>query len=174
VILVEGIHGLNPDLVPGIPSETVYRIYVSCLTQLNIDHHNRVPTTDTRMLRRIVRDAQYRGYSAQETIRQWEHVRRGEERNIFPYQENADVMFNSALIYELAVLKPFAEPLLHEIEHGSLEYAEARRLLTFLRWLLPYEARMIPNNSLLREFVGGSILRAFEPWHYDMSPDEEA
>ena len=112
IIIVEGIHGLNPRWCPASPPEWIYRIYVSALTQLNIDHHNRVPTTDTRLLRRIVRDAQYRGYSAQETIERWESVRRGEERNIFPYQENADVMFNSALAYELAVLKPLAEPLL--------------------------------------------------------------
>ena len=166
VILVEGIHGMNPNLVPQIPPETVYRVYISCLTQLNIDAHNRIPTTDTRLLRRMVRDAQYRGYSAQETIRRWEHVRAGEERNIFPYQENADAMFNSALAYELAVLKPFAEPLLREIEHGTLEYAEARRLLTFLNWLLPCEPELIPDDSLLREFVGGSILRDFQPWRH--------
>jgi len=164
VIIVEGIHGLNPDLVPHIPRETIFRVYVSCLTQLNIDHHNRVPTTDTRLLRRIVRDAQSRGYTAQQTIRQWEFVRQGEERNIFPYQENADVMFNSALAYELAVLKPFAEPLLREIEPDTLEYAEAKRLLRFLEWFLPYGTEKVPNNSILREFVGGSVLEDFEPW----------
>ena len=166
IILVEGIHGMNPKLVPQIPPETIYRVYISCLTQLNIDSHNRIPTTDTRLLRRMVRDAQYRGYSAQDTVRQWEHVRAGEERNIFPYQEHADVMFNSALAYELAVLKPFAEPLLHEIEHGTLEYVEARRLLTFLTWLLPCEPKLIPDDSLLREFIGGSILRDFAPWRH--------
>jgi len=162
LIIVEGIHGLNPDLLPGVPSEFVYRIYVSALTQLNIDHHNRVPTTDTRLLRRIVRDARHRGYSARETIRRWESVRRGEERSIFPYQENADVMFNSALVYELAVLKPFAEPLLLRVPHGTIEYMEARRLLDFLQWVRPHEPDMIPGNSLLREFVGGSILRDFQ------------
>jgi len=121
-----------------------------------------VPTTDTRLLRRIVRDARHRGYSARETIERWESVRRGEERNIFPYQENADVMFNSALAYELAVLKPFAEPLLLRVPHGTMEYIEARRLLDFLHWVRPQEADMIPGNSLLREFVGGSILRDFQ------------
>jgi len=162
VIIVEGIHGLNPDLLPSVPTESVYRIYASALTQLNIDHHNRVPTTDTRMLRRIVRDARERGYSARETINRWESVRRGEERSIFPYQENADVMFNSAFPYELAVLKPLAEPLLLRVPRGTMEYTEARRLLDFLQWVHPYKADMIPDNSLLREFVGGSILTDFQ------------
>ncbi|HIP97685.1 MAG TPA: nucleoside kinase [Anaerolineae bacterium] len=162
VILVEGIHGLNPALVSSIPAERIYRVYVSALTQLNIDRHNRVPTTDTRLLRRIVRDARYRGYTAQTTINRWESVRRGEERNIFPYQENADAMFNSALVYELAVLKPFAEPLLRQVEPGSLEYVEVKRLLAFLEWFLPCGPDLIPDNSLLREFIGGSILRDFE------------
>ncbi len=162
VILVEGIHGLNPALVPSIPAERIYRVYVSALTQLNIDRHNRVPTTDTRLLRRIVRDARYRGYTAQTTINSWESVRRGEERNIFPYQENADAMFNSALVYELAVLKPFAEPLLRQVEPGSLEHVEVKRLLAFLEWFLPCGPDLIPDNSLLREFIGGSILRDFE------------
>ncbi|MCD6519180.1 MAG: nucleoside kinase [Anaerolineae bacterium] len=161
IIIVEGIHGLNPKLVPAVPTEAVFRIYVSALTQLNIDHHNRVPTTDTRLLRRIVRDAQYRGYSARETIERWESVRRGEERNIFPYQENADVMFNSALVYELAVLKPFAEPLLLRVPRGTMESLEARRLLAFLRWVRPCPPDLVPDNSLLREFIGGSILRDF-------------
>jgi uridine kinase len=159
VVIVEGIHGLNPCLISAIPPEYIYRIYVSALTQLNIDQHNRVPTTDTRLLRRIVRDAQYRGYSAKDTIERWESVRRGEERNIFPYQENADAMFNSALIYELAVLKPFAEPLLLRVPRGSLESIEARRLLAFLQWVRPCEPDLVPDNSLLREFVGGSILQ---------------
>jgi uridine kinase len=162
VILVEGIHGLNPALVSSIPEERIYRIYVSALTQLNIDRHNRVPTTDTRLLRRIVRDASYRGYSARDTINRWESVRRGEERNIFPYQENADAMFNSALVYELAVLKPFAEPLLRQVEPGSLEYVEVKRLLAFLEWFLPCGPDLIPDNSILREFIGGSILQDFE------------
>jgi uridine kinase len=158
IIIVEGIHGLNPNLVPGIPPELVYRVYISALTQLNIDHHNRVPTTDLRLLRRMVRDAATRGYSARDTIERGESVRRGEERNIFPYQENCDVMFNSALAYELAVLKPLAEPLLLRVPRGSLEAIEARRLLAFLRWVRPAGAEHVPENSLLREFIGGSIL----------------
>ncbi|MBN1400349.1 MAG: nucleoside kinase, partial [Anaerolineae bacterium] len=162
IILVEGIHGLNPALVPELPPECVFRVYASALTQLNIDHHNRVPTTDTRLLRRIVRDARSRGYLAQDTIGRWESVRRGEERNIFPYQENADVMFNSALVYELAVLKPFAEPLLLRVPEGTEEALEARRLLAFLRWVRPCEPDLVPDNSLLREFIGGSILQDFQ------------
>ncbi|MDY7040997.1 MAG: nucleoside kinase [Chloroflexota bacterium] len=162
VILVEGIHGMNPALVPNIPPECIYRVYVSALTQLNIDRHNRVPTTDTRLLRRIVRDASYRGYTARMTINRWESVRRGEERFIFPYQDNADTMFNSALVYELSVLKPFAEPLLRQVEPGTLEYVEVKRLLAFLEWFLPCGHDLIPDNSILREFIGGSILRDFE------------
>lgn len=176
VIIVEGIHGMNPGLVPSIPPEAVFRVYISCLTQLNLDHHNRIPTTDTRLLRRMVRDARSRGYTALQTIRQWEHVRQGEERNIFPYQENADTMFNSALTFELAVLKPFAEPLLREIEHDTasaqpLEYAEAMRLMAFLKWFLPYGAESVPDNSILREFIGGSILEDFEPWRRGVCQD---
>lgn len=161
IILAEGIHGLNPELLPGLPKESTFRLYVSALTQLNIDHHNRVPTTDTRLLRRIVRDAQYRGYKAQATIQRWDSVTRGERRNIFTFQEMADAMFNSALVYELSVLKPFAEPLLAQIEPGTIEYAEARRLLAFLEWFLPWPADTVPDNSLLREFIGGSNLREF-------------
>lgn len=161
VIIAEGIHGLNPNLVPDVPPECIYRIYVSALTQLNLDDHNRIPTTDTRLLRRIVRDAQYRGYSAQSTIQRWESVRSGETTYIFPYQENADSMFNSALVYELAVLKPYVEPLLLQIESNGLEYVEARRLLAFLQWFLPCPIDMVPDNSLLREFIGGSILQDF-------------
>ncbi|MBN1485912.1 MAG: nucleoside kinase [Chloroflexia bacterium] len=161
VLLIEGLHGLNPRLVPRIPPASVYRVYVSALTQLNLDWHNRVPTTDTRLLRRLVRDARDRGYSAHETITRWEKVRRGETRNIFIYQENADCMFNSALVYELAVLKPLAEPLLRQIEPGTLPWVEARRLLAFLEWFLPCPPDLIPDNSLLREFIGGSILRDF-------------
>jgi uridine kinase len=163
VILVEGIHGLNPDLVPNVPPEQIYRVYVSALTQLNIDHHNRVSTSDTRLLRRIVRDAANRGYSAQETIQMWEKVRRGEGGNIFPFQENADAMFNSALVYELAVLKPFAEPLLRQVEPGTMEYVEVKRLLAFLDWLSSCRPDLIPDNSILREFIGGSILGDFMP-----------
>jgi uridine kinase len=163
VILVEGIHGLNPDLVPNVPPEQIYRIYVSALTQLNIDHHNRISTSDTRLLRRIVRDAAYRDYSAQETIKMWEKVQGGEWRNIFPFQENADAVFNSALVYELAALKPFAEPLLRQVEPGTMEYVEVKRLLAFLNWFLPCAPDLIPDNSILREFIGGSILHDFMP-----------
>jgi uridine kinase len=161
IVIVEGIHGLNPDLVPDVPAELAYRIYVSALTQLNIDKHNRVPTTDTRLIRRIVRDAAYRGYSAQNTIDRWGSVRGGEKRWIFPYQEHADVMFNSALVYELAVLKPLAEPLLLQVKPRTPAYVEAKRLLAFLEWFEPLAPDLAPDNSILREFVGGSILRDF-------------
>jgi len=164
VLLVEGIHGLNPALVPALPPQSIYRVYVSALTQLNIDRHNRVSTTDTRLIRRIVRDAWARGYSAQETIARWESVRRGEKRHIFPYQENADVMFNSALVYELAVLKLLAEPLLFQVKPSSRARVEVRRLLAFLDWFLPYASDIVPSNSILREFIGGSILEEFRPW----------
>jgi uridine kinase len=158
MIIIEGIHGMNPDLVPQIPSDSIFRIYVSALTQLNLDQHNRIPTTDTRLLRRIIRDARYRGYSAQDTITRWPKVRQGEHRWIFPYQENADVMFNSALVYELAVMKPLAEPLLLQIEPAKPGHVEAKRLLSFLQWFEPCSADWVPDNSLLREFIGGSIL----------------
>jgi len=158
VLVIEGLHGLNPQLVPRIPAEYVYRVYVSALTQLNLDRHNRIPTTDTRLLRRIVRDARSRGYTAAETIAHWDKVRRGEERNIFIFQENADAMFNSALAYELAVLHPLAEPLLRQVEPGTLEWTEARRLLAFLEWISPCSTELIPDNSILREFIEGSIL----------------
>jgi uridine kinase len=161
IILIEGIHGLNPELVPHIPPKSLFRIYVSALTQLNIDQHNRVPTTDTRLVRRIVRDNATRGYTAMVTIGRWESVRAGENRWIFPFQENADVMFNSALVYEHAVLKPVAEPLLRQIRPGHPEYLEAGRLLAFLEWFLPCLSEHIPDNSLLREFIGGSTLRDF-------------
>ena len=163
VLLIEGIHGLNANLVPRIPPERIYRIYISALTQLKLDRLNRVPTTDTRLIRRIVRDAKTRGYTAQETITRWESVRRGEGRNIFPFQEQADVMFNSALVYELAALKPFAEPLLRQVEPGMAEYVEARRLLTFLQWFHPCDAVMIPETSIVREFLGGSTITNFVP-----------
>ena len=163
IIIAEGIHGLNPDLVPYIPPERIFRIYVSALTALNIDRHNRIPTTDIRLLRRIVRDATHRGYSALDTLERWESVRRGEKRNIFPYQENADVMFNSSLVYELAVLRPFAEPLLLQVDRESLRYIEVKRLLAFLGWVRPTSAEHVPDDSLLREFVGGSILETYRP-----------
>jgi uridine kinase len=165
IIVLEGIHGLNPELVPSFPSEQAFRIYVSCLTQLNLDKHNRISTTDTRLIRRIVRDARDRGYSAQQTIQRWESVRRGEKRHIFPYQENADIMFNSALVYEVAALKPLVEPLLRQVPYGIPEYMEAKRLLAFLEWFLPVGEVWIPDNSILREFIGGSILKDFKLWH---------
>jgi uridine kinase len=164
VILIEGIHGLNPRLVEDIPAEAMYRIFISAFTQLNLDRHNRVPTTDTRLLRRIVRDAAHRGYSAADTIRRWPSVRRGEKQHIFPYQNNADVFFNSALVYELSALKPLAQPLLLQVEPGTPERVEANRLLAFLQWFDPIIGDTIPNDSILREFVGGSILENFEPW----------
>jgi len=166
ILLVEGIHGLNPALVPDVPAERVYRIYISALTQLNIDRYNRVPTTDTRLLRRIVRDARTRGYSAVETINRWESVHRGERDFIFPYQENADVMFNSALVYEVSALKALAEPLLLQIEPGKPGYVETKRLLAFLQWFQPMPIDPIPDNSILREFVGGSNLEHFAPWRH--------
>jgi len=165
IVILEGIHGLNPQLVPDVPEECIYRVYTSALTQLNIDRHNRVPTTDTRLLRRIVRDARERGYVATQTISRWESVRRGEKRYIFPYQENADVMFNSALAYELSVLKPLAEPLLRQVPFGTPEYIEAKRLLAFIEWFLPLDKSLVPDNSILKEFVGSSILRDFKLWH---------
>jgi uridine kinase len=170
IIILEGIHGLNPALTTDIPPEHTFRIYVSALTQLNLDRHNRVSTTDTRLIRRIVRDARERGYTAQQTIQRWESVRRGEKRYIFPYQENADVMFNSALVYELSALKPFAEPLLRQVPFGKPEYVEAKRLLAFLEWFLPLESDLIPDNSILREFIGNSILRDFTIWHNHSEP----
>ncbi len=164
IIILEGIHGLNPNLLPDIPTRQTYRVYVSALTQLNLDRHNRISTTDTRLFRRVVRDARERGYSARETIQRWESVRQGEKNYIFPYQENADVMFNSALVYELAALKPLAEPLLRQVPMGTPEFVEAKRLLALLEWFLPLTSDLIPDNSLLREFIGGSILREFKPW----------
>jgi len=161
MLLIEGIHGLNPALVPHLPPESLFRVYVSALTQLNIDRHNRVPTTDTRLVRRIVRDNATRGYIARTTISRWESVRAGENRWIFPYQENADAMFNTALVYEHAVLKPLVEPLLRQVRPGSAEFMEADRLLAFLEWFLPCPPDHVPDNSLLREFIGGSTLRDF-------------
>jgi uridine kinase len=164
MIVIEGIHGLNPALVPGLPPESVYRIYISALTQLNLDRHNRVSTTDTRLIRRIVRDAATRGYTATDTLRRWESVTYGERLHIFPYQENGDAIFNSALAHELAVLRPFAEPLLLQVRPETPEYLEAKRLLAFLRWFRPAPADAIPSNSILREFIGGSTLEQFTLW----------
>lgn len=156
ILVIEGIHGLNEKMSYALPGGSKYKIYISALTALNIDAHNRIPTTDGRLLRRMVRDARTRGTIAQRTIQMWPSVRRGEEENIFPFQEDADAMFNSALIYELAVLKPFAEPLLFQIPKGSPEYHEAKRLLKFLSYFLSVPSESLPNNSICREFVGGS------------------
>ena len=156
VLVLEGIHGLNEKLTWSLPSESKFRIYISALTQINVDEHNRIPTTDGRLIRRMVRDSRTRATSAKETIAMWPSVRRGEDRNIFPNQEKADVMFNSALVYELSVLKLYAEPLLFQIEEGEPEYQEAKRLLKFLDYFVGVPIEDIPKNSILREFVGGS------------------
>lgn len=156
ILVIEGIHGLNEKMSYSLPAESKYKIYISALTCLNVDEHNRIPTTDGRLLRRMVRDARTRGASAKRTIGMWPSVRRGEEKYIFPFQEEADAMFNSALIYELAILKQFAEPLLFCIKKGEPEYYEAKRLLKFLEYFLGVSSENLPNNSLCREFVGGS------------------
>ncbi|MCM1145954.1 MAG: nucleoside kinase [Blautia sp.] len=156
ILVIEGIHGLNEKMSYSLPAECKYKIYISALTCLNVDEHNRIPTTDSRLLRRLVRDARTRGASAKRTIEMWQSVRRGEEKYIFPFQEQADAMFNSALIYELAVLKQYAEPLLFSIDKGEPEYYEAKRLLKFLEYFLGVSSETLPNNSLCREFVGGS------------------
>jgi len=155
-IIIEGIHGLNDVLTSAIPRGSKFKIYISALTQLNIDNHNRIPTTDARIIRRIVRDNQFRSHDALKTLRIWPKVRRGEERNIFPFQEDADVMFNSHLPYELAVLKKYAEPLLAKIDQSEPEYSEAKRLLKFLSYFLPLDDTAVPNNSIIREFIGSS------------------
>lgn len=159
VFIMEGIHALNPDLIKDIPLETTFKIYVSALTTISIDNHNWIPTADTRLLRRIIRDYRYRNYTARQTIARWSSVRRGEEKWIFPYQENADVMFNSALLFELAVLKKHAEPILAEVPKFCDEYTETHRLIKFLNYFVPIHDREIPPTSLLREFVGGSSFR---------------
>ena len=156
VLVIEGIHGLNDKLSYTLPAESKFKIYLSALTQLNVDEHNRIPTTDTRLLRRMIRDARTRGSSAQKTLSMWESVRRGEEQYIFPFQESADVMFNSASIYEIAALKQYAEPLLFDIPATEPEYMEAKRLLKFLDYFLGIPTETIPINSIVREFVGGS------------------
>ncbi len=156
VLVIEGIHGLNDRLLATLPKETKFKIYISALTQINIDGHNAIPTTDGRLIRRIVRDAFARGTSAEHTIEMWQSVRRGEEKNIFPFQEHADVMFNSALIYELAVLKMYAEPLLFAISTDSPQHMQAKRLLKFLDYFLQVPGEEIGKNSILREFIGGS------------------
>jgi uridine kinase len=164
VVVMEGIHGLNPELLANFRQGEVYRIYVSALTQLNLDRHSRISTTDSRLVRRIVRDAAKRGHSPSFTISHWEMVRAGERRYIFPYQENADIMFNSALVYELAVLRTIAEPLLLQVDPESPEAVEAKRLLAFLAWFRHLSPEFIPDDSILREFIGGSILEKFRVW----------
>ena len=156
ILVIEGIHALNDKMSESLPNESKYKIYVSALTTLNIDEHNRIPTTDARLLRRMVRDFRTRGNSAQRTIQMWANVRKGEEENIFPFQEGADAIFNSALIYEIAALKSFAEPLLYSVPEGTPEQVEARRLLKFLEYFLCMDTSKIPSNSIAREFVGGS------------------
>lgn len=159
-IIVEGLHALNPKLTSSIPEKNKYKIYVSALTQLNIDAHNRIPTTDTRILRRMVRDSKFRGNDIERTFKLWELVRAGEEKNIFPYQEQADAMFNSSLVYELTVLKKYVVPLLKEVDKTSIYYSEAKRLLKFLSYFKDIEDEsMIPPTSILREFIGGSSFK---------------
>jgi uridine kinase len=156
LVIIEGTHGLNPKLTYSVPGHRKYRIYVSALTQLNLDNHNRIPTTDTRLVRRIVRDGFFRGYDAQKTIHQWPMVRRGEDKYIFPFQETADIFYNSALPYELSVLKNFGEFFLRKVKMNSKEYSEAKRLLTFLSYFITLTPEEIPPTSIIREFIGGS------------------
>jgi uridine kinase len=156
VLIMEGIHAMNPTLISNIPPEVIYRVYVSALTSISLDDHNWIPTTDNRLIRRIVRDYQFRGYSAKETISRWPSVRKGEDVWIFPYQENADAMFNSAMLYELAALRKIAEPILKELTQMDKEFSEAHRLLKFLRYFNYVDKEELPNTSLLREVVGGS------------------
>ena len=159
ILILEGIHALNPELTPHIPAERKFKIYVSALTTISLDDHNWIPTTDNRLLRRIIRDFNYRGYSARETISRWPSVRAGEDKCIFPYQENADVMFNSALLFEFAVLRLHAEPILMGVPRNCPEYCEAYRLLKFIKYFVPVQDKEIPPTSLLREFLGGSSFK---------------
>ena len=159
ILILEGIHALNPELTPHIPAESKFKIYVSALTTILLDNHNYIPTTDNRLLRRIIRDYKYRGYSAEETISRWPSVRAGEEKWIFPFQENADVMFNSALLFELAIIKDYAEPILRKVPNNRPEYSEAYRLRKFLEYFIPLQDKELPPTSLLREFLGGSSFR---------------
>jgi len=159
ILILEGIHALNPELTPHLPNESKFKIYVSALTTILLDDHNYIPTTDNRLLRRIIRDYKYRGYSAEETISRWPSVRAGEEKWIFPYQENADVMFNSALLFELAIIKDYAEPILRKVPNNRPEYSEAYRLRKFLEYFVPLQDKELPPTSLLREFLGGSSFR---------------
>ena len=157
ILIIEGIHCLNDKLTSLVPRENKFKVYISDLTVLNIDYYNRISTTDTRLIRRIVRDHKFRSYSAEHTLKTWYSVNRGEQKNIFPYQDEADIMFNSSIVYELAVLKSYAVPLLEAIPRESFEYSEARRLITLLKYFDTMDSELIPNNSLLREFIGGSI-----------------
>ncbi len=159
ILILEGIHALNPELTPHIASESKFKIYVSALTTILLDNHNYIPTTDNRLLRRIIRDYKYRGYTAEDTINRWPSVRAGEEKWIFPYQENADVMFNSALLFELAIIKDYAEPILRKVPNNRPEYSEAYRLRKFLEYFVPLQDKELPPTSLLREFLGGSSFR---------------
>ena len=159
ILILEGIHALNPALTPNIPAENKYKIYVSALTTILLDNHNYIPTTDNRLLRRIIRDYRYRNYSAEATIERWDSVRAGEDKWIFPYQEYADAMFNSALLFELAVLKDYAEPLLRKVPNNCSAYSEAHRLLRFLSYFVSVQDKELPPTSLLREFLGGSSFR---------------
>ena len=156
MLIIEGIHALNPELTSTIPAEDKYKVYVSALTTIMLDKHNYIPTTDNRLLRRILRDSKYRGYSAEETIALWPNVRKGEDKWIFPYQENADAMFNSALLFELAVLKSYLCPILERVREDSPEYSEAYRLRKFLQYFESIPDNNLPPTSLLREFLGGS------------------
>jgi uridine kinase len=156
VLVIEGTHGLNPMLTSQIPEDEKFKIYVSALTSIKLDYHNNIATSDNRLIRRMLRDYKYRGYSAEETIRRWPDVREGEEKWIFPYQENADVMFNSALLYELAVLKPHVEPLLRRVPQNTAEYSVARSLLKILEYIVPLQDNELPPTSVIREFLGGS------------------
>ncbi len=158
ILVMEGIHGLNDRLSGSIPKDSCYKVYISALTQLNVDEHNRIPTTDGRLLRRMVRDNRTRATSARETIAMWHKVRKGEEKYIFPYQDSADFVFNSALIYELSVLKQYAEPILFQIPEDAPEFQEAKRLLKFLDYFVGIPSEPVPQNSILREFIGGSCL----------------
>jgi uridine kinase len=164
LLIIEGIHGLNPELIEGLPHESFYRVYVSALTQLNLDRHNRINTTDCRLIRRIVRDAAKRGYNATQTLQRWDSVVAGEKQNIFPFQENSDAIFNSALVHELSLLRPLADPLLLQVRHDSPQYLEAVRILELLQWFYEAPSDFVPSNSILREFIGKSMLETFSLW----------
>jgi uridine kinase len=169
VVIVEGIHGLNPQLIQGVEAAIVFRIYVSALTHLNLDRHNRINTTDCRLIRRIVRDSASRGYQAADTLKRWASVVAGEKQNIFPFQENSDSIFNSALVHEFSILRPLADPLLLQVRLDNPNYLEANRLLSLLQWFRPAGPGPVPDNSILREFIGGSILENFRIWHYSQA-----